>query len=80
MVSSEISAGSPDESALITAGELAQLLRVSKRTLWRLRSSGAVPSPLRLGGNVRWSLDQIRKWIAAGCPTPEPGDNDQHRR
>lgn len=72
--------GLTEETALITAGELAQLLRVSKRTLWRLRSRGAVPSPLRLGGNVRWPLDQIRNWIARGCPTPEPRDNDQHRR
>ena len=52
---------------LITATELAELLQVSKRTLWRLRSAGHLPQAVRLGGTVRWRLDEIRKWIAGGC-------------
>ena len=52
---------------LITARKLAQLLEVSTRTLWRLRSAGQLPEPVRLGGAVRWRLDEVRKWIAGGC-------------
>ena len=52
---------------LITARKLAQLLEVSTRTLWRLRSAGQLPEPMRLGGAVRWRLDEVRAWIAGGC-------------
>lgn len=56
------------ESRLITAAELAQLLNVSTRTLWRLLSARKVPEPVRLGGCTRWRLDQVRQWIGDGCP------------
>jgi len=56
-----------DRPLLITAAELARLLRVSTRTLWRLRSAGELPEAVRLGGAVRWRLDEIKKWIAGGC-------------
>ena len=57
----------PYQSLLITAAELAKLLRVSTRTLWRLRSAGDLPETVRLGGAVRRRLDEIRNWIAGGC-------------
>ena len=53
--------------ALITAADFAGMLKVSVRTLWRLRSAGQVPEPVRLGGAVRWRLDEVRNWIARGC-------------
>jgi predicted DNA-binding transcriptional regulator AlpA len=53
--------------ALITAADVAAMLKVSVRTLWRLRSAGQIPEPVRLGGAVRWRLDEIKKWIAGGC-------------
>jgi predicted DNA-binding transcriptional regulator AlpA len=53
--------------ALITAADFAGMLKVSVRTLWRLRSAGQIPEPLRLGGAVRWRLDEVKKWIDAGC-------------
>jgi predicted DNA-binding transcriptional regulator AlpA len=52
---------------LITARKLAQLLEISPRTLWRLKSAGRLPAPVRLGGAVRWRLDEVRAWIAGGC-------------
>jgi len=62
-----------DESeapALITAADFAGMLKVSLRTLWRLRSAGQIPEPVRLGGAVRWRLDEVRQWIADGCRIP----------
>jgi prophage regulatory protein len=53
--------------ALIRAAELAEMLSVSVRTLWRLRSGRQIPKPVRLGGAVRWRLDEVRQWIAGGC-------------
>lgn len=52
----------------ITAKQFAVMLQVSKRTLCRLRSTGKIPRPMRLGGIVRWKLDDIVQWMTAGCP------------
>lgn len=69
------SASSLSEPALITAGELARMLHISTRTLWRMKSAGQLPPPLRLGGAVRWRVEEIRKWIADGCPLRTSPDN-----
>ncbi len=55
---------------LVNARELAKLLAVSERTLYRLKSTGELPPPIVLGGSVRWRLSEIRQWIGKGCPRP----------
>jgi excisionase family DNA binding protein len=57
-----------DEPLLVTAREVSLLLRVSLRTLWRLRSAGDVPAPIKVGAHVRWRLQDVREWIENGCP------------
>lgn len=56
------------EPVLISADELARLINISTRTLWRLLSARQVPEPIRIGGSTRWRLDQVRQWIEQGCP------------
>jgi len=56
--------------ALITASQLAKLLSISERTVYRLKSCNRLPEPINLGGSVRWRLDDVRRWIDAGCQTP----------
>jgi len=58
----------PVDTELISAETLARWLDLSVRTLWRLRSAGQLPPAIRLGGSVRWRVEEIRAWIAAGCP------------
>lgn len=53
---------------LINAEELARLMQVSERTLWRLLSGGKLPQPVRIGRNTRWRLDVVSEWIQKGCP------------
>lgn len=55
---------------LVNARELAKILSLSERTLYRLKSTGELPKPVVLGGSVRWRLSEIRQWIAKGCPRP----------
>jgi len=57
---------------LITANQLAKLLNISERTLYRHKSVGVIPKPISLGGSVRWRLAEIRDWIAKGCSKAEP--------
>jgi len=54
--------------ALITADEVARQLSCSPRHVRRLSDRGAMPTPVRLGGLVRWERNAIERWIAAGCP------------
>lgn len=51
-------------SGLLTAGDLARLLQVSRRTLWRLLAAGLLPRPIALSGRLRrWLRDDIEHWI-----------------
>jgi prophage regulatory protein len=51
----------------ISARELAEMLKVSLRQIWRLNASGKLPKPVRIGGSVRWSRQEIVEWFEAGC-------------
>ena len=53
---------------LINAEELATMMQISERTLWRLLSGGKVPKPVRIGRNTRWRLAEVTEWIDRGCP------------
>ena len=53
---------------LVKDHEVARMLDVSKRTVWRMVSAGQIPLPVRLGGNTRWRLLDIQNWIERGCP------------
>jgi len=60
---------------LINASELAVMLNIGERTLWRLLASGKLIDPVRIGGNTRWRVDEVEAWINAGCPSPETSEN-----
>jgi excisionase family DNA binding protein len=54
---------------LIDAQEVARRLGLSERTVWRLTAAGKLPNPIRIGGKTkRWRAEDIRAWVAAGCP------------
>ena len=63
------------EPLLIPAERVAELLGISKRTLWRLLSAGRLPEPVRLGGVVRWNQGELQDWIEQGCPPLQARDN-----
>ena len=52
----------------ISARELARLLDVSPRQVWRLNSTGKLPKPIRLGGSVKWRREEIVAWLGQNCP------------
>ena len=53
---------------LLSAKALAKILSLSKRQIFRLNSCGKIPAPIRIGGAVRWSAEEISAWLAAGAP------------
>jgi prophage regulatory protein len=55
------------ENQLLTVEDLAKLLHVSVRTVWRLRRNASLPRPVKIGGGVRWRISDVRAWIEQGC-------------
>jgi excisionase family DNA binding protein len=53
---------------VLTRSDLAELLRTSERTLNRLNSTGRIPMPFRLGGQLRWNREEVEAWVEAGMP------------
>lgn len=58
-----------DESPLLVpVRTVAKLMQVSPRTVWRMLSAGLIVEPRRIGNVVRWHIDELKAWIAGGCP------------
>ena len=57
------------EVVAVNARLLGVILGLSERTIRRHNAAGKLPRPVRVGGSVRWRLDEIRAWLDAGCPT-----------
>ena len=53
---------------LLNAEAVGEKLSLSKRTVFRLDSSGKIPAPVRINGSVRWIDSDIEQWISLGCP------------
>jgi excisionase family DNA binding protein len=62
----------PDDESplLVPVRTVAKLLQVSPRTVWRLLSAGKLIAPRRIGNIVRWQVEELKAWIAGGCPEP----------
>jgi len=58
--------GTHDPLRLLTASELAGLLRVDERTLRQLRGQGGFPEPIQVGRRLRWRAADIERWVAQG--------------
>ena len=55
---------------LLNVDDLAALLAISPRQVWRLADAGKLPTPIRraLGTRtVRWREADIARWIDNGC-------------
>ncbi len=70
----------PDHTTplLVDARTACAMLAIGERRLWVLSNCGAIPSH-KIGKSRRYAPDELRAWIAAGCPT-EPGAGDRVRK
>ncbi len=68
------------DAMLLDVSDVARLLRVSQRTVYRLRDGGIMPAPRKVGtALVRWARDDIARWVADGCPNLRTGSGSHHR-
>lgn len=64
-----------DLAMLLTVKDVAEMLQLSTRTVWRMSERGEIPTPVNLGRCVRWNCAEIMAWIGSGCKhlkTPRP--------
>ena len=52
------------ERLLLNVREVAELLGISERTVWKMASCHELPAPLRIGRSQRWSKKALEEWIA----------------
>jgi excisionase family DNA binding protein len=54
----------PDDAGeLLTKREVAQLLRISERTLERLTEAGEGPPSVKFGRSRRWLRRDVERWL-----------------
>lgn len=53
------------EDRLLTVRDVAQLLAMSTRNIWRLKSAGRLPPAIKIGGAVRWDRADIARHLDA---------------
>jgi predicted DNA-binding transcriptional regulator AlpA len=56
------------EPLLISVRDVALMLRISTRSVWRLYRTGKLIAPVKIGGSVRWRREELQRWIDDGCP------------
>lgn len=52
---------------LLTPAEVAKELRISRRTLLRMRQTGRGPLALLIGGQLRYPANDFREFILERC-------------
>ena len=55
---------------LLTVAEVATLLRVERKTVYALVSSGELPGARRLGRVIRFHRGAVLRWLAEGQGRP----------
>jgi excisionase family DNA binding protein len=64
----ETQIATPFKTLCLTAKEVARLLGVSVRHVYKLHASGRLPRPVRLSRSARWRRAELEAWLAQGSP------------
>lgn len=62
---------------LLRIEDVARILSISARQVWRCVAAGEIPRPVRASGCTRWRQTQIDQYIASLTPTLRPMSSDQ---
>ena len=56
------------DTLLLTAIQAATMCGRSLRTFRSWDAAGKIPRPIRIGRSTLWRAEELRAWVAAGCP------------
>ena len=60
--------GENEELLLLSARKAAAMCGMALRTWRTWDAAGFVPAPVRIGRSTFWRVNELKAWIAAGCP------------
>jgi predicted DNA-binding transcriptional regulator AlpA len=58
----------PVEQVLLDVRQTMAMFGLSKSSIYKLSAAGRFPRPVRIGRSTRWRADELRAWLADGCP------------
>lgn len=53
----------PPEIQLLDVSEVANLISLSSRTVWRMVSQGVFPKPFHIRKRARWKREDVLTWL-----------------
>jgi len=56
------------DTLLVSAKQAAAMCGKSLRTWRTWDAAGWIPRPVRIGRSTLWRANELREWVAAGCP------------
>lgn len=56
------------EPLLVSAAAASSMCGKSLRTWRAWDSAGLIPRPIRIGRSTLWRTEELKGWVAAGCP------------
>ena len=62
----------PALARLMSVAEVADLLGICRRTVWRWAEAGRLPAPVTIGRVRRWRADVLMNWIENDCLSGPP--------
>lgn len=66
------------EGEILTIREVADYLKVTERTIYRLAGAKKIPA-FKVGGTWRFSRGEIDQWIKQQSTAPDEGNNKKER-
>ena len=59
---------------LLTADEVADLLRTSREVIYQMAARGEIPGVTRIGRRLLFRRDKVLQWLRESSATPLEGD------
>jgi predicted DNA-binding transcriptional regulator AlpA len=56
------------ETLLVPSDVAGPMCGRSEASWWRDHAAGRIPAPVKLGGRTLWRVEELRRWVEAGCP------------
>lgn len=56
------------EALLVGADVAGPMCGRSEASWWRDHAAKRIPAPVKLGGRTLWRVEELRRWVEAGCP------------
>ena len=50
-------------ACLVKVGDVARMLSITERTVWRLTKEGQFPAPVHIGGSTRWRTEDLLEYV-----------------